>query len=50
MSRATFDAFCDELSGVVAEQDTVLLAAIPTHDRAVVCLWHLATAHGRAAP
>ncbi|KAM0912786.1 hypothetical protein ACQ4PT_012591 [Festuca glaucescens] len=43
MSRATFDALCDELSAAVAKEDTALRAAIPVHQRVAVCLWRLAT-------
>ncbi|XP_047042685.1 protein ALP1-like [Lolium rigidum] len=43
MSRATFDALCDDLSAAVAKEDTALRAAIPVHQRVAVCLWRLAT-------
>uniref|UniRef100_A0ACD5WSU8 Uncharacterized protein n=1 Tax=Avena sativa TaxID=4498 RepID=A0ACD5WSU8_AVESA len=45
MSRATFDALCDELSlsSAVGKEETMLYAAIPLHQRVAVCLWHLAT-------
>ncbi|KAI5009199.1 hypothetical protein ZWY2020_010247 [Hordeum vulgare] len=43
MSRATFDAICDELSAAIAKEDTALRAAIPVQQRVAVCVWRLAT-------
>ncbi|OEL17603.1 hypothetical protein BAE44_0021378 [Dichanthelium oligosanthes] len=43
MSRATFEAVCEELSAVVAKEDTMLRAAIPVRQRVAVCIWRLAT-------
>ncbi|XP_062230947.1 protein ALP1-like [Phragmites australis] len=43
MSRATFDALCDELRPAVAREDTALRAAVPARQRVAVCLSRLAT-------
>ncbi|RZC82026.1 hypothetical protein C5167_044601 [Papaver somniferum] len=43
MSRSTFDMICEELSSVVAKEDTMLRAAIPVQQRVAVCIWRLAT-------
>uniref|UniRef100_A0A453AKX1 Protein kinase domain-containing protein n=1 Tax=Aegilops tauschii subsp. strangulata TaxID=200361 RepID=A0A453AKX1_AEGTS len=43
MSRATFDAICDELGAAIAKEDTALRAAIPAQQRFAVCVWRLAT-------
>jgi len=44
MSRATFEAVCEELGAAVAkEDDTTLRAAIPVRQRVAVCIWRLAT-------
>ena len=43
MSRATFEAVCEELGGAVATEDTMLRAAIPVRQRVAVCIWRLAT-------
>ncbi|XP_062194893.1 protein ANTAGONIST OF LIKE HETEROCHROMATIN PROTEIN 1-like [Phragmites australis] len=43
MSRATFEAVCEELGAVVAKEDTMLRAAIPVRQRVAVCIWRLAT-------
>ncbi|XP_010938097.2 protein ALP1-like [Elaeis guineensis] len=43
MGRATFDMICEELSSVVAKEDTMLRAAIPVQQRVAVCIWRLAT-------
>ncbi|XP_025818766.1 protein ANTAGONIST OF LIKE HETEROCHROMATIN PROTEIN 1-like [Panicum hallii] len=43
MSRATFEAVCEELGAAVAKEDTMLRAAIPVRQRVAVCIWRLAT-------
>jgi hypothetical protein len=43
MSRATFEALCEELGAAVAKEDTMLRAAIPVRQRVAVCVWRLAT-------
>ncbi|XP_068635450.1 protein ALP1-like [Aristolochia californica] len=43
MGRATFDMICDELTEIVAKEDTMLRAAIPVRQRVAVCIWRLAT-------
>lgn len=43
MGRATFDTICEELSSVIAKEDTTLRTAIPVRQRVAVCLWRLAT-------
>uniref|UniRef100_A0A0D6QUA4 DDE Tnp4 domain-containing protein n=1 Tax=Araucaria cunninghamii TaxID=56994 RepID=A0A0D6QUA4_ARACU len=43
MSRSTFDHICEELSSIVAKEDTMLRAAIPVRQRVAVCIWRLAT-------
>ncbi|KAL6838756.1 hypothetical protein ACP4OV_031470 [Aristida adscensionis] len=43
MSKATFEALCEELGAAVAKEDTMLRAAIPVRQRVAVCVWRLAT-------
>ncbi|TVU21456.1 hypothetical protein EJB05_31090, partial [Eragrostis curvula] len=43
MSRATFEAICEELGAAVAKEDTMLRQAIPVRQRVAVCIWRLAT-------
>jgi hypothetical protein len=43
MSRATFEAVCEELGAAVAKEHTMLRAAIPVRQRVAVCIWRLAT-------
>lgn len=43
MSKATFDMICEELTSVIAKEDTTLRTAIPVRQRVAVCIWRLAT-------
>ncbi|XP_030530454.1 protein ALP1-like [Rhodamnia argentea] len=43
MGKSTFDMVCEELSSVIAKEDTTLRSAIPVRQRVAVCLWRLAT-------
>lgn len=43
MGRETFEMICEELSSVIAKEDTTLRSAIPVRQRVAVCIWRLAT-------
>ncbi|KAL2337731.1 hypothetical protein Fmac_012177 [Flemingia macrophylla] len=43
MGRVTFEKICEELNSAIAKEDTTLRSVIPMRQRAVVCLWRLAT-------
>ncbi|KAL8054411.1 hypothetical protein ABFX02_05G135750 [Erythranthe guttata] len=43
MGKDTFDFICNELSSVVAKENTMLRDAVPVRQRVAVCLWRLAT-------
>ncbi|KAL2517898.1 hypothetical protein Adt_14145 [Abeliophyllum distichum] len=43
MGKDTFDLICNELSSVVAKENTMLRDAVPVRQRVAVCIWRLAT-------
>ncbi|KAK6119578.1 hypothetical protein DH2020_046680 [Rehmannia glutinosa] len=43
MGKDTFDMICNELSSVVAKENTMLRDAVPVRQRVAVCIWRLAT-------
>ncbi|KAK4401234.1 hypothetical protein Sango_1229500 [Sesamum angolense] len=43
MGKGTFDLICNELSSVVAKENTMLRDAVPVRQRVAVCIWRLAT-------
>ncbi|KAL0330679.1 UNVERIFIED_CONTAM: hypothetical protein Sangu_1613400 [Sesamum angustifolium] len=43
MGKETFDLICNELSSVVAKENTMLRDAVPVRQRVAVCIWRLAT-------
>ncbi|KAA8538724.1 hypothetical protein F0562_028295 [Nyssa sinensis] len=43
MGKETFDMICNELSSVVAKENTMLRDAVPVRQRVAVCIWRLAT-------
>ncbi|KAL6970664.1 hypothetical protein U1Q18_052769 [Sarracenia purpurea var. burkii] len=43
MGKETFDMICNELSSVVAKENTTLRDAVPVRQRVAVCIWRLAT-------
>ncbi|GAA0147811.1 hypothetical protein LIER_07421 [Lithospermum erythrorhizon] len=43
MGKTTFDIVCNELSSVVAKENTMLRDAVPVRQRVAVCIWRLAT-------
>lgn len=43
MGKETFDFICNELSSVVAKENTMLRDAVPVRQRVAVCIWRLAT-------
>ncbi|GAA0182782.1 hypothetical protein LIER_30425 [Lithospermum erythrorhizon] len=43
MGKETFDIICNELSSVVAKENTMLRDAVPVRQRVAVCIWRLAT-------
>ncbi|XP_047940605.1 protein ALP1-like [Salvia hispanica] len=43
MGKGTFDFICNELSSVVAKENTMLRDAVPVRQRVAVCVWRLAT-------
>ncbi|KAH6790834.1 nuclease [Perilla frutescens var. frutescens] len=43
MGKETFDFICNELSSVVAKENTMLRDAVPVRQRVAVCVWRLAT-------
>ncbi|XP_047342506.1 protein ALP1-like [Impatiens glandulifera] len=43
MGKETFDLICNELSSVVAKENTTLRDAVPVRQRVAVCIWRLAT-------
>ncbi|PSS17584.1 Nuclease [Actinidia chinensis var. chinensis] len=43
MGKETFDLICNELSSVVAKENTTLRNAVPVRQRVAVCIWRLAT-------
>lgn len=43
MGKETFDLICNELTSVVAKENTTLRDAVPVRQRVAVCIWRLAT-------
>ncbi|XP_009767716.1 protein ALP1-like [Nicotiana sylvestris] len=43
MGKDTFEMICNELSSVVAKENTMLRDAVPVKQRVAVCIWRLAT-------
>jgi hypothetical protein len=43
MGKDTFEMICNELSSVVAKENTMLRDAVPVRQRVAVCIWRLAT-------
>ncbi|CAI9755728.1 unnamed protein product [Fraxinus pennsylvanica] len=43
MGKDTFVLICNELSSVVAKENTLLRDAVPVRQRVAVCIWRLAT-------
>lgn len=43
MGKDTFELICNELSSVVAKENTMLRDAVPVRQRVAVCIWRLAT-------
>ncbi|CAA2974580.1 Hypothetical predicted protein [Olea europaea subsp. europaea] len=43
MGKNTFEMICNELSSVVAKENTLLRDAVPVKQRVAVCIWRLAT-------
>ncbi|XP_055820390.1 protein ALP1-like [Solanum dulcamara] len=43
MGKDTFELICNELSSVVAKENTMLRDAVPVKQRVAVCIWRLAT-------
>ncbi|CAK9136659.1 unnamed protein product [Ilex paraguariensis] len=43
MGKDTFEMICNELSSVVAKENTMLREAVPVRQRVAVCIWRLAT-------
>ncbi|KAL3498668.1 hypothetical protein ACH5RR_041400 [Cinchona calisaya] len=43
MGKDTFEVICNELSSVVAKENTMLRDAVPVRQRVAVCIWRLAT-------
>lgn len=43
MGKETFDLICNELTSVVAKENTSLRDAVPVRQRVAVCIWRLAT-------
>ncbi|KZV36514.1 hypothetical protein F511_15685 [Dorcoceras hygrometricum] len=43
MGKDTFDLICNELTSVVAKENTMLRDAVPVRQRVAVCIWRLAT-------
>ncbi|KAG8375697.1 hypothetical protein BUALT_Bualt10G0127500 [Buddleja alternifolia] len=43
MGKGTFELICNELSSVVAKENTMLRDAVPVRQRVAVCIWRLAT-------
>ncbi|KAA8546234.1 hypothetical protein F0562_003027 [Nyssa sinensis] len=43
MGKETFDLICNDLSSVVAKENTMLRDAVPVRQRVAVCIWRLAT-------
>nr|XP_043627666.1 protein ANTAGONIST OF LIKE HETEROCHROMATIN PROTEIN 1-like [Erigeron canadensis] len=43
MGKDTFEMICNELTSVVAKENTMLRDAVPVRQRVAVCIWRLAT-------
>lgn len=43
MGKDTFELICNELTSVVAKENTMLRDAVPVRQRVAVCIWRLAT-------
>lgn len=43
MGKDTFEMICNELTKVVAKENTMLRDAVPVRQRVAVCIWRLAT-------
>lgn len=43
MGKQTFEMICNELTSVVAKENTMLRDAVPVRQRVAVCIWRLAT-------
>ncbi|KAK2980122.1 hypothetical protein RJ640_019545 [Escallonia rubra] len=43
MGKDTFEIICNELTSVVAKENTMLRDAVPVRQRVAVCIWRLAT-------